>query len=177
MLRRGGANNRAKTQLEQFLSKNPNSAGAYLELAAIEAGKNKQISKKTSEYAAKALQLGLSNPYQTAAAERMLAQYNLEVGNKDDALRAYGQAIDAIKGTGTTPQQMTPLANLYRERSLAYRRSQQYELAYADISQAINLAQQSGQTDLTAAYQEDLLILENHAGHTFGSPVQTFPNE
>lgn len=177
MLRRGGANNRAKTQLEQFLSENPNSAGAYLELAAIEASKNKQISKKTSEYATKALQLGLSNPYQTAAAERMVAQYNLEVGNGDAALRAYGQAIDAIKGAGTSPQQMTPLANLYRERSLAYRRSQQYELAYHDISQAISLAQQSGQSDLAASYQEDLLILENHAGQPFGSPVQKLPND
>ena len=174
MLRRGGANNRAKTYLEHFLAENPNSAFAYLELAAIEAGKQPQVSKKANEYADKALQLGLIDPYQIAAAQRMVAQYNLEMGNGDDALQAYEQAITAIKSAGTSSQQINTLANLYRERSLAYRRLQEYELSYADISQAISLAQQSGQSDLAAAYQADLTVLENHAGHTFGSPRQQF---
>jgi len=168
MLRRGGANNRAETHLKQFLTANPNSAGAYLELAAIEAGKRQQISKKANEYAEKALQLGLSNPFQVTAANRMVAQYNLEVGNGDDALQAYSYAINAIKGTDVTMHQINTLANLYRERSLAYRRLQKYELAYGDISQAISLAQQSGQPDLVAAYQEDMVVLENHAGYKLG---------
>lgn len=175
MLRRGGANNRAKTQLMHFLNETPNSGGAYLELAAIEAGKSSQISKKTSEYATQALQLGLSNPYQIVAAQRMVAQYALEAGNGDDALHAYEQAIAAIKGAGASTQQINTLASLYRERSLAYRRLQKYELAYADIAQAINLAQQSGLSDLAVACQEDLAILENHAGHQFGSPQQELP--
>ncbi|MBE2221132.1 MAG: M50 family metallopeptidase [Anaerolineae bacterium] len=169
MLRRGSANNRAKTQLTQFLNANPNSAAAYLELAAIEAGKSREISKKTSGYAAQALQLGLSNPYQIAAAQRMVAQYNLGVGNVAAALQAYEQAIQAINNAAMTPQQINTLATLYHERSLAYRRLQQYELAYADIAQAISLAQQSGQADLTAVYQGDLAVLENHAGHKLGN--------
>lgn len=168
MLRRGGANNRAKTELTRFLNENPNSAAAYLELAAIEAGKNSQISKKASEYAAQALQLGLSNPYQIVAAQRMVAQYNLEMGNGEDALHAYDQAITAIEEAGASSQQINALANLYRERSVAYRRLQKYELAYADIAQAINLAQQSGQSDLAGSFQNDLEILENHAGHALG---------
>ena len=170
MLRRGGAANRAKTYLERFLVENPNSAGAYLELAAIEAGKQQQSSKKTCQYAEKALQLGLSDPYQVAAANRMVAQYNLETGNGDAAIQAYDHAINAIQASGTTSQQLNTLANLYRERSLAYRRLQKYERAYADISEAISLAQQSGQSDLADVYRGDLAILENHAGHSLGSP-------
>ncbi|MCZ7670662.1 MAG: hypothetical protein M5U34_27680 [Chloroflexi bacterium] len=46
MLRQGGAHNRAKTDLERFLKENPESAVAYLELAAVEAGKQQQVSKK-----------------------------------------------------------------------------------------------------------------------------------
>jgi tetratricopeptide (TPR) repeat protein len=116
------------------------------------------------------LQLGLPNPYQIVAAQRMVAQYNLEMGNGDDALHAYDQAITAIKAAGASSQQINALANLYRERSVAYRRLQKYELAYADIAQAINLAQQSGQSDLAESFQNDLEILENHAGHTLGHP-------
>lgn len=169
MLRRGGANNRAKTYLQHFLAENPDSAFAYLELAAIDAGKQPQISKKTNEYAVKALQLGLSDPYQVSAANRMVAQYNLEMGHWDESIQAYDQAIAAIFSADATRQQINTLANLYRERSLVYRRLQKYELAYADISQAISLAQQSGQPDLADAYLGDLAILENHAGHKLGA--------
>lgn len=165
MLRRGGANNRAQTQLLNFLKTNSNSAGGYLELAAIQAGKREQISKKTSQYAQKALELGLSDPYQMAAANRMVAQYNLEVGNGASAIHAYDQAIDAIKGAGATMQQSSTLANLYRERSLTYRRLQKYEWAYADISRAIALAQQNGQSDMVTAFQKDLEVLKNHSGN------------
>jgi tetratricopeptide (TPR) repeat protein len=167
MLRRGGAHNRAKTQLKQFLTENPNSAGAYLELAAIEA--KKQGSKKSTEYAAMALRLGLSDPYQIAAANRMIAQYKLEVGQGEEAVQAYGWAIDAFKGTQPTLQQMNMLAVLYRERSLAYRRLQRYELAYADLLAAISQAEKSGQAELEAQFQEELVILENHAGTKLGA--------
>lgn len=164
MLRRGGAANRAKTQLLRFLNENPNSAGAYLELAAIAAGKSGQISKKAHTYAAQAVQLGLANPYQMMAAQRMIAQYKLEVGDEEEALHAYDQAIAALKGTAVTAQQNNTVANLYRERSIVYRRLQKYELAYADITQAIALAQQQGQSDMVVAFQKDLEILKNHAG-------------
>ncbi len=166
MLRQGGAHNRAKTDLERFLKENPESAVAYLELAAVEAGKQQQVSKKSSQYAAKALQLGLADPGQAAAAWRLVAQYQSEVGQAEAALESYDQALAALNRVAlSTTRGHSLLAATYRDRGLVYRRLQKYELAYTDISQAQMVAQQAGLTDLAAACKEDLAILAHHAGH------------
>lgn len=167
-LRRGGAQNRAKTQLKKLLAAHPNSAEAYLELAAVEADSGPQISKKASGYAAIALQNGLADPVQEALAKRMVAQYQLEVGQEGEALQGYAAALEALNRAEPSAYQLRLLATVYRERGLAYRRLQKYELAYADISQALTLAEQGGFGELTAVYQNDLQVLGSHAGHMSG---------
>lgn len=169
MLRRGGAANKAQTTLKQFLQANPDSALAYLELAALAAGKQGMVSKQAAAYAEKALHLGLAEPRRIAMAQQMVAAYQLEVGQEATAVHAYSQAIVALQeaaanGPTLLPDDVRGLASLYRRRSLAYRRQRQYDLAWQDLQQALSLARQAGDDALAADCQEDLAILENHAG-------------
>jgi len=166
ILRRGGAQNKAKTALKRFLRDNPHSALAYLELAALEAGKQRTVSKRAVGYAEKALQLGLSEPRRIAMANQMIAGYRLEVGQGETAVRAYTEAIEALRHVETTLADQRTLANLYRLRSLAYRRQQQYDAAFQDLQQALTLARQLNDEQLVAAFQEEWAILQNHAGRT-----------
>ncbi|MBK8985438.1 MAG: M50 family metallopeptidase [Chloroflexi bacterium] len=167
-LRRGGAPNRAATTLKRFLHANPHSALAYLEMAALEADKRRSVSKQAGQYAEKALQLGLTEPQQIAMANQMIAGYQLEMGQGVMAVQHYNQAIAALQNTAWAAPNSSPdpylLANLYRSRSLAHRRQQQYDLAFQDLQQAMAMAKQLGDDHLLAAYQDDLAILENHAG-------------
>jgi len=166
ILRRGGAQNKAKTALKRFLRENPHSALGYLELAALEAGKQRTVSKQAVGYAEKALQLGLSEPRRIAMANQMIAGYRLEVGQGETAVRAYTEAIEALRYVETTLPDQRTLANLYRLRSLAYRRQQQYDAAFQDLQQALTLARQLNDEHLVAAFQEEWAILQNHAGRT-----------
>ncbi|MCZ7670663.1 MAG: hypothetical protein M5U34_27685 [Chloroflexi bacterium] len=112
------------------------------------------------------MQLGLADPGQAAAAWRLVAQYQSEVGQAEAALESYDQALAALNRVAlSTTRGHSLLAATYRDRGLVYRRLQKYELAYTDISQAQMVAQQAGLTDLAAACKEDLAILAHHAGH------------
>ena len=177
ILRRGSAHNKAETALKRFLRDNPNSALAYLELAALEAGKQRTVSKKAAAYAEKALQSGLSEPRRVAMANQMAASYQLEMGQGATAVQTYTQAIAALNNLEPTLADQHALANLYRSRSLAHRRQQQYDAASQDLQQATTLAKQLGDDNLVAAYQEDWAILQNHANHaskavSYNSPDQ-----
>ncbi|MCA9873548.1 MAG: M50 family metallopeptidase [Anaerolineales bacterium] len=178
ILRRGGAQNKAQTILTRFLRDNPDSAIAYLELAALEAGKQHMVSKQAVAHAEKALQLGLNEPRRAAMAYQMIAGYQLEVGQGTTAVQNYTSAIAALRGAAPVPADGRTLANLYRLRSLAYRRQQQYEMAYQDLQQALSLAQQLGDERLLNMFTEDLSILENHAGHPLGAgpPAKLWEN-
>jgi tetratricopeptide (TPR) repeat protein len=162
ILRRGGAENRALRELRGFLQRNPHSALAHLEMAALEAGKQQTISKKAATYANEALQLGLNDPHSKAAAHRMLASYQLERGDGRTAVDHYTQAIAALQQAPPSEQAHYERLLLYRERSLAYRRQKQYDLADRDLRQALELAEGMGDGGLTAVLQEDLAVLQNH---------------
>ena len=179
-LRSGGAHNKAKTALKRFLQNNPQSALGYLELAVLETGKRRSISKQAVGYAEKALQLGLTQPQHVAMANQMIAGYQLEVGQGATAVQNYSQAIAALRGDWQNGVQPSPadgraLADLYRLRSLAYRRQQQYQDAYQDLQQAIALARQLGDDTLVSAFQDDLSVLENHAGGSLGVSSHSLP--
>ncbi len=175
LLRRGGAQNKAQTALKRFLRENPNSATAYLELAALETGKQKTISKQAAGYAEKALQLGLPDARRTAMARQLVAGYQLEVGQVETAVQNYSQAVASLQSLTTAdgPESALAdarsLASLYRLRSLAYRRQRQYDDAYKDLQQAISLANQLGDEKMRQAFEEEMSILANHAGHALHS--------
>jgi tetratricopeptide (TPR) repeat protein len=166
ILRRGGAENRARRELRGFLNRNPHSAMAHLQMAALEADKRQTISKKASAYADKALQLGLDDPYSKAAAHRMVASYRLEMGDVAAAVEHHTQAIAAMQHAAPSEQAQYERLILYRQRGLAYRRQRQYDLADQDLGQALDLAGQLGDERATAVLSEDLAILQNHAGQS-----------
>lgn len=166
ILRRGGAENRALRELRGFLQRNPHSALAHLEMAALEAGKRQTISKKAATYADKALQLGLDDPHSKAAAHRMVASYRLEMGDVATAVEYQTQAIAAVQHAPPSEQAQYDRLILYRQRGLAHRRQRQYDLAEHDLRQALALAGELGDEGITAVLTEDLAILQNHAGHS-----------
>lgn len=175
MLHRGGASNRAQTHLKRFLKENPNSAEGYLQFALI-ASRN-HGSKKSGQYANKALELGLSDNFQKALAYELIAFSNMNGGSGDAAIEAFNQAIALMKGNQPTTQETKLLVTLYRNRGDAYRRLRKYDLAYADLTQAINLAQQNGYADMAAAFQQDLEDMEKQTGRKLGTSSQNFMND
>jgi tetratricopeptide (TPR) repeat protein len=163
-LRRGGADRKAKYQLQKFLNANPDSAAGHLELAAIENGGKGEVSKKVSEYAAKALSLGLTEPRQIAYANELVGRYNLAGGNVEAAINHYSEAVANL------PADESSKMHLYLLRSQALRRQQRYEEAYQDLQQIIDYAHASGEQEWLAMVQQELETLEKHAGHSFGAP-------
>jgi tetratricopeptide (TPR) repeat protein len=163
-LRRGGADRKAKYHLQQFLKANPDSATGYLELAAIENGGKGEVSKKASEYADKALSLGLTEPRQIAFAHELAGRYELARGNVEAAINHYSEALANL------PTDESPRMRLYLLRSQALRRQQRYEEAYQDLQQIIDYTDASGKQEWLAMVQQELETLENHAGHSFGVP-------
>ena len=115
--------------------------------------------------------------FRSAMANQMAASYQLEMGQGATAVQTYTQAIAALNNLEPTLADQHALANLYRSRSLAHRRQQQYDAASQDLQQATTLAKQLGDDNLVAAYQEDWAILQNHANHaskavSYNSPDQ-----
>jgi tetratricopeptide (TPR) repeat protein len=167
-LRRGGAGNQARRKLDDFLKRNPNSGDAYLQLAALQSDQKSQIPRRAIQNAEKALSLGLSNQVGLAAAHRLIGKYYLDLGDGDKAATHLSQALAQVASDGTRAQFR---AQLHHWRSQAYRRQRQYTLAYQDVQQAIALAQSSGDDRLTAFYQGELEIIEQHAGRSLGTPL------
>ena len=161
ILRQGGAENRARRELRAFLQRNPHSALGHLELALIEADKQRNPSKKAAAAANEALQLGLENPHSKAAAHQIVAGYRLEMGDGGTAVDHYTQAIAALHNS-PPEQSRRPLAILHRERGLAYRRQKQYDLAERDLRHALTLVEGMGEEGITAVLQDDLSILQTH---------------
>lgn len=168
-LRRGGANNRAKTHLKSFLKQNPDAGAAYLEMALLESGNKLQISRRSADYLHKALQLGLPNPAGRAYAHQLLGKYHLDRNQLDEAVQALNDAL-AVKIEGEETAVSRHQAALYHLRSQAYRRQKQYQSAHQDIQQAIIQAQQVNDPRLLTEYQQERSIIENHAGYNLGEP-------
>lgn len=175
-LRRGGATKTAKHRLQQFLQANPHSAAAYLQLAALTAEGDRHVSRQASEHAQEALNLGLDNPRQTAYAHQIISRHALEAGHQEEAITHLTQAIAAVTTPRLTPQTATPatavfLAQLHLLRSQAYRRQSVYEAAGQDLQQAQAYAQAAGSDALQKRVQDEMDVLQKHAGHAINTPA------
>jgi tetratricopeptide (TPR) repeat protein len=157
---RGRAVNQAKRYLKRFLQQRPNSGEAYF-LQALLALENKQTVPKTAvSLIHQALQAGIKEPQKRALAHHVLGQYYLEREDYTEAIQQFSQVIVL----SSVEEEAARLAEVYRGRSLAYRRQKQYDLAYDDIQKAIQIAEASGNDGQLTALQEELQVIEQHAG-------------
>lgn len=164
VLWRGGAQNKAKHEIQKFLQQNPDTAVAWLAKAQMEA--DKQVSRKAKEYAERALSLGLSTNRQKATAYLVLGRHALERNQLTEALNYFSQAIaTAVPARdlyNQPPQELLFYAQLYHWRSQAYRRQNQYQQAEQDIRQAIQLAQAANNQQVAAYYQNEQKVIAHH---------------
>ena len=162
-LRRGGAKRKAQHHLKQFLTENPDSATGYLEFAALSNSGKRQVSKKSSQNAEKALGIGLAEPRQREYANELIGRYKLETGLIEEAISHFTEALADLPEKDRSQMQLRIL------RSQALRRQKRFEEAYQDILEAITYAQRTDDKALLAMAQQELETLENHAGHSFGA--------
>ncbi|MCA9923876.1 MAG: M50 family metallopeptidase [Anaerolineales bacterium] len=161
ILRQGRANNKAKYLLNQLIKQEPNAPRAYLQRAALKSQRG--IPRTAADDVNKALQLGLSDPISLVFAHQLLGEYAMEHNDAQTAVTHYSQAIANAK---TIENNARP-ARLYYQRSRAYRRAKQFDLAFQNIQQAIKLAEQANDQAATTHYRDELKIIENHAGRSF----------
>ncbi|HRQ38174.1 MAG TPA: hypothetical protein PLD25_09690 [Chloroflexota bacterium] len=176
-LRRGDAEHKATYELQQYLLTHPEDGDATALLAALQAGKNNHVPAKSKDNAEKALRLGIQNPRQEATAYRLLGEYALERNQYQAAVNQFSQALTALRQANNQPDQAAFLAYLYHSRSLAYRRQGQYDQAYQDMTQAVQLSQQTEHEQQTAVYQQELHIIEQQAGRPLGSSYNPHADE
>lgn len=176
-LRRGGAEHKATTELQQYLLTHPEDGDATVLLAALQAGKNNHVSAQSKANAEKALRLGIQNPRQEAIAYRLLGEYALERNQYQEAVNQFSQALMALSRNAQQADQAGLQAYLYHLRSLAYRRQGQYEQAYQDMTQAVQLSQQTEHEGQTAVYRQELDIIQQQAGRPLGSSHNPYADE
>lgn len=153
-----GAINQARSQLKAFLRRQPTWAAGYLQLASLESTKL-PIPAGAVQNARKALSLGLSDPQQIAFANSLLAQYELEMGHFEQAVRYLDESIH-LNQPANFPEMA---AHLYYLRAWTYRRWGKYELALADIEQAIGIGERSGR-EIAPIYKHEQKVIQQHAG-------------
>lgn len=172
-LRRGGAAHKAATQLKQYLQNHPDDGEAVSMLAALQAGQHNHVSAESQANAEKALGLGIQNPRLAASAYRILGDHALERDQYQTAVNHFTEGITALSKPmaeeANAPQTKTYQSYLYHQRSLAYRRQNQYDQAYQDMERAVELAQGAGNEQQTAVYQQELHIIEQQAGRPLGN--------
>jgi tetratricopeptide (TPR) repeat protein len=157
---RGRAINRARRYLKRFLQQRPNSGEAYFLQAMLALESKRTVPKTAVSLIHQALQMGIKNPRKRALAHHVLGQYYLEREDYTEAIQQFSQVI----ALSSVEEEAARLAEVYRGRSLAYRRQKQYDLAYQDIQQAIQIAQASGNEGQLQSMQEELNVIEQHAG-------------
>lgn len=166
-LRRGGARHQARTKLDDYIRRHPNSAVAQLQLAALLAEGHRSVGKDVYEAAGRALSLGLDNPQQAAYARELLATYHLERGDGSAAEMELDLALNAADSLPPALQ-----AELHAMRSQAYRRQERYTEAYNAVETAIDLARSTGDTAAVARYTADLQVIEKNARGLWQPPDQ-----
>ncbi len=189
-LRRGGAKRKAQHQLEQFMQQQPRSSAAHLQMAALLSDGKHEVPKKAFTKAEEALNLGLPEPAQRAFAHQLMGRYFLDTGKGAQAVTHFSDAITLVLSKAEaavsipnqnpdtlTPQQANQLAQLHYLRNQAYRRQQKFNTAYDDIQQAVRYAQIAGNQQAQVRYQEEIKVLENHAGQRFNYQSTKTPNE
>jgi tetratricopeptide (TPR) repeat protein len=158
--RQAGLTRKATQQLQKFLKDNPHSAEGHLQLAVLEGTGKAQIPAKAKDNALKAVNLGLKEPGAIAAAHQIIGRYDFDRNKVEEAIDHYSRAIEAIQ----TADNRAVFVNLLYYRGLAYRRKEQYEAAYQDVQQAIQLAR-SGNLDGSITFLEkELETISRHAG-------------
>lgn len=165
-LRQGGATHRAQTALTQLLKTHPNSAEAHLELALLSMATTRAtVSNKIAQTAQKAIQLGLTRLEDIACAYQLLGQRSLDMDQPEKAITEFTTALETLYSQSSNPEKLST-AYLHYLRSLAYRRQRRYPDAYQDIQRALSCVQDNKQA--SAYYQEQLTILQKHAGQQLG---------
>ena len=157
--RRSGMTNLAKKELKDFLRRNPNSAEAHLQMAAIYAENKRQVPKRARDSAEKALSLGLTNPQGVAFANMLVGQYSIGVDQVDRAIDHYSRGIEAAREGGNSHT----VGQLYYLRAVAYRRKGQYTAAEADVQEAITRARQTGQGQALSHYEAELAAIQSES--------------
>ncbi|MCP4358189.1 MAG: hypothetical protein GY796_09270 [Chloroflexi bacterium] len=180
-LRRGGADHKATTRLKTYLDQNPDDAAGYALLAALQTGKNNHISSQAKENAEKALALGVTDVRHKAMAYRILGEYALERNRIQTALDQFSQAIAAIsRNLANEPLQVDRqryLADLYQRRSMAYRRQNNFDLAYQDVEKALALAKTIDDQNRANFFTQELTLIQQHAGRPLGKTVEFMSDE
>lgn len=170
---RGGAARQAQTHLALYLQQYPDDAGGYALLAGFQAGNNSHVPAQSKAYAQKALDLGVTDPHLKALAYRILGEYALERHHYPEASSHLSQAIATLTGAlhkgQPQPGEQRSLAELYSRRSLVYRRQNNFDLAYQDGEQALQLAQTAGDNGRAQHYAQELAIIQQHAGRPLGT--------
>lgn len=156
--RQSGSARMAMQQAQAFVKANPNSAEGHLQLAAIQAHDKRQVPSRARDSAAKAINLGLSNPAGLAYANQLLGQYSLGVHKVDEAITYFERGIEAAHSAGRPGME----AYLNFQAAMSYRRKGQYQAAYGRIQQAIELSH--GQDQAMSLYREELETIKTHAG-------------
>jgi len=169
--RRGGMPKEATQLVQKFLKENPHSAEGHLQLAILEAGAKERIPDKARDEAQKAISLGLSKPEAVAAAHQLVGRYAFGRGKVDEATDHYNQAIKAIQGI----DKPNLLVSLLYYRGLTYRRKEQYEAAYQDVQQAINLAQSKNMEGAVKILNTELETISRHKGQPSDQSKKTSP--
>lgn len=154
--RRAGMVHLAKNEANSYLKRNPNSAEAYLQLAAIYAEGKRQVPKRARDSAEKALTLGLSKPQGVAFANMLVGQYSIGVDQVDKAISHYSQGIEAARQGGNAKT----TGHLYYLRAVAYRRKGQTTAALADIQEAITRARHDSQGQALSHYEAELAAIQ-----------------
>ncbi|MFL7838011.1 MAG: M50 family metallopeptidase [Candidatus Promineifilaceae bacterium] len=163
-LRRGGATNKARYQLDKLIEQNPESGLAQLELASLQSMGKDTVSKDAGESAQKALSLGLTTPAQKAYAHELIGRYQMDRGLLQEAGTNFSEGIE-ILGSGSSPVIM----ELHILRNQVYRRQQNYNAAYQDLMQAMAIAQQSGNESAIKQINSELDILAKHSGQVYST--------
>lgn len=160
--RMGGMEKKAKQKAGKFLEENPNSAEGYLQLALLEEAGKRETPAKAKNYASKALSLGLNKPKANALAHQVIGRYHLDINKPQKAIDHLSQAI----GTAKTADNKDLFVQLLYFRAQAYRRQEQYDTAYQDIQQAIQLAQNGNRGKLLSLLNRELETIVQHSGHS-----------
>jgi tetratricopeptide (TPR) repeat protein len=166
-LRRGAAPHQAKTHLKQALQEQPNSAEGLWQLTLLELDKKQTIPQSSVANIQKALELGLSDS-QRPQAHFLLGRYYFDRGQGDTAVEQFTQAIEGK--TAVSPAQQI---NYRYWRTMAYRRQQQFERAYQDMQYALKLAQNLDDQTIMTRLQDELKLIEQHAGRPLGTSANT----
>ena len=171
LLRQGGAPNLAKQTLDRLIAIHPQNGSAYFERALLSLGRGQSISESAARDLENALNLGLSNRQQMTIAHQFLGRYYLDRNRGEDTIHHLSQAIatavTSLDHSTMNTAEKNRAAFLYSERSQAYRRRKQYDLAYQDIQQAIKLAEAAQNKTAVKQFHQELDILQNHAGRPF----------